>query len=151
MLNSLILCRNQAAAVNKMWSDVQNPEQIPIFLFHVFCIEVEMLLQVCTTLFEVPVMRLHTGSISYSDAEVVVFVYDLQTFKFCKFRDFFWVIFLFQNEHLGLIFVEDQTEFLEHLLSSCNELVEMLLFEDKNNIICIGFLVDFWNIRESWN
>ena len=102
-----------------------------------------MLLQVCTTLFEVPVMRLHTGSISYSDAEVVVFVYDLQTFKFCKFRDFFRVIFLFQNEHLGLVFVEDQTEFLEHLLSSYNELVEMLLSEDKNNIICIGFLVDF--------
>ena len=70
------------------------------FLFHVFGIEVEMLLQVSTSLFEVSVMRLHTGSISYSDAEVVVFVYDLQTFKFCRFicrfRDFFRVIFLFR-------------------------------------------------------
>ena len=50
-----------------------------MYKIHVFCIEVEMLLQVCTTLFEIPVMRLHTGSISYSDTEVVVFVYDLQT------------------------------------------------------------------------
>ena len=72
-----------------MLSEIQNPEQIPIFLFHIFVIEVEVLLQVFTTLFEVPVMRLHAGSISYSDAEVVVFVYDFQTFKFCKFRDFF--------------------------------------------------------------
>ena len=64
---------------------------------------------------------------------------------------FFWEIFLFQNEHLGLIFVEDQIEFLEYLLSCCNERVEMLLFEDKNNVVCIGFLVDIGNIREFWN
>ena len=53
------------------------------FLFHIFGIEVEVLLQVGTSLFEVSVMRLHAGSISYSDAEVVVFVYYFQTFKFC--------------------------------------------------------------------
>ena len=134
-----------------MWSDIQNPEQIPIFLFHVFGIEVEMLLQVSTSLFEVSIMRLHAGSISYSDAEVVVFVYYFQTFKFCQFRYFFWEFFLFQNEHLGFVFVEDQTEFLEYLLSSYDERVEVLLFEDKNNVVCIGFLVDFGNIRESWN
>ena len=59
---------------------------MPIFLFHVFGIEVEILLKVGTSLLEVFIMRLYAGSISYSDAEVVVFVYDLQTFKFCLFR-----------------------------------------------------------------
>ena len=118
-------------------------------MFHVFGIEVEMILQVGTSLFEVSVMRLHAGSISYSDTEVVVFVYYFQTFKFCQFRFFFETFFFFQNEHLGLVFVEDQTGFLKYLLSSYDERVEMLLFEDKNNVICICFLVDIGNILES--
>ena len=124
---------------------------MPVFLFHDFGIEAEALLQVSISLFEVSVMRLHASSISYSDAEVVVLVYYFQTFKFCQFRYFFWEIFLFQNEHLGLVFVEDQTEFLENLLNSYDERVEVLLLEDKNNVICIGFLIDIENFRESWN
>ena len=56
--------------------------------------------------------------------------------------------FSFMNEHLGLVFIEDQTEFLEYLLSSYDEPVKVLLLEDKNNVICIGFLVDIGNIRE---